>query len=232
MQARDLELLLVSHGFADFKSSDWDTWPQKRREIALGQALLRAHGINVGPFDGIYGRKTKAGLAEWKAAEGYVSQPVTISAGSFPAFNITRAVTEVWLHTSATPGDWQNGKSVEQMRDEIKKWHTRDRGWSDIGYHFVIAPDGSVALGRDVNKTGAHVRGHNTGTIGICMIPVETIRAMANGPEDFYTDECIAATKALIAKIKEQQPIRKVRGHNEVAAKLCPGWRVDSANWL
>lgn len=232
MKARDLELLLASHGFADFQSSEWDQWPQKRREIALGQAMLRAHGYEIGAFDGIDGRKTRAGLAKWKADSGFVSEPVAAPSTDMPSMNITRGVHTVWLHTSATPGDWQSGKTVEQMRDEIKKWHTRDRGWSDIGYHFVIAPDGSIAVGRDVNKTGAHVKGHNTGSIGLCMIPVKTITTMATGPEAFYTPECIAATKALIAKIAEKQPIKQVRGHNSAANKLCPGWRVDSAKWL
>lgn len=43
-------------------------------------------------------------------------------------------------------------------------------GWTDIGYHFVITPDGLVHDGRNIDAIGAHVRGHNENNIGICLI--------------------------------------------------------------
>jgi len=70
--------------------------------------------------------------------------------------------------------------------DTIRGWH-KSRGWSDIGYHYVITNayptsenysqkqpdpdhDGIMWRGRPVSKTGAHVRGHNGDTIGVCLI--------------------------------------------------------------
>lgn len=137
-------------------------------------------------------------------------------------------VTEVILHTSATPGRWYKGKTAAEMRDEIRGWHVNDRKWSDIGYHYVVAPSGDVAHGRPVHRQGAHVRGKNLGTIGICMIPVKTIRVMGKF-EDFYTEEQRVAVKELI---KGLPGIKKVTGHNQYAAKLCPGFLVNSEDWL
>lgn len=140
-------------------------------------------------------------------------------------------VTEVILHTSATPGDWHEGKTVDQMRDEIDRWH-RDRGWKGIGYHRVVAPDGSMAEGRSIYKPGAHVKGRNTGTIGICMIPVKTHKGIKEF-ETYFTEAQRRTVKRYIADLAKLTPISKVTGHNDYAAKECPGFKVrSSSDWL
>lgn len=69
----------------------------------------------------------------------------------------------ITIHCSAT-------QNLEKYTVEaIRQMHT-SRGWSDIGYHFVITTDGMLHAGRPLTRTGAHVKGHNTGNIGICMI--------------------------------------------------------------
>lgn len=52
----------------------------------------------------------------------------------------------------------------------IRRQHIEERGWSDIGYHMVIQPDGEVERGRGLNEKGAHVSGENEGNIGICLV--------------------------------------------------------------
>ena len=52
----------------------------------------------------------------------------------------------------------------------IRKWHMEHNGWSDIGYHLVIQPDGEVEYGRGLNRQGAHVSGENHHNVGICLI--------------------------------------------------------------
>jgi len=65
---------------------------------------------------------------------------------------------------------------------EIDRWH-KERGWNGIGYHKVIlnghrqsvrpyaaADDGVVEDGRPLDAMGAHVLGHNSESIGICLI--------------------------------------------------------------
>ncbi len=52
---------------------------------------------------------------------------------------------------------------------EIQRWHL-ERGWATVGYHFVLSPSGRVFLGRPVDRLGAHVLGHNVGTVGIALM--------------------------------------------------------------
>lgn len=64
--------------------------------------------------------------------------------------------------------DTDNGKPCPA--DTIKKWHVEQNGWSDIGYHMIIQPDGEVEHGRSLNVQGAHVSGTNKNNLGICLI--------------------------------------------------------------
>lgn len=74
------------------------------------------------------------------------------------------------IHCSDTP----NRRKVTS--EQIHKWHTKDRGWSAIGYHYVITRDGVVDsrknkdFFRGLNQPGAHVRGRNKDNIGICFV--------------------------------------------------------------
>jgi|TARA_A100001388_G_C28691055_1_gene461349 N-acetyl-anhydromuramyl-L-alanine amidase AmpD len=51
----------------------------------------------------------------------------------------------------------------------IRDWHVNGNHWSDIGYHYVIEGDGSIKEGRPVTRAGAHVKGNNKYTIGVCL---------------------------------------------------------------
>jgi len=144
--------------------------------------------------------------------------------------NAGNPVREVILHTAATPGSWQEGKTADEMRDEIRNWHLSN-GWSDIGYHRVIAPDGTIALGRSLWDQGAHVRGHNRGTVGICLIPVRTHAGIACF-EDYFTEAQRIALKGYLGELAELTDIEKVSGHNEYSRKECPGFRVKTEDWL
>lgn len=75
-----------------------------------------------------------------------------------------RKITRVIIHCSATKPD--------QYFDvnDIRRWHVEDRGWSDIGYHTVITRLGIAQEGRPISRSGAHAKGHNHDSIGICMI--------------------------------------------------------------
>ena len=52
---------------------------------------------------------------------------------------------------------------------DIDRWH-RERGWLKIGYHYVIKRDGTVETGRELEEVGAHAKGHNAISVGICMV--------------------------------------------------------------
>lgn len=138
-------------------------------------------------------------------------------------------VTEVILHCADTRPEWMAGRSIAEKVAEIRRWHVQERGWRDIGYHWVIDRDGAVAPGRQETEIGAHVEGHNAGTIGICLLGGYGART-----DDPFEKNFTAAQKAamvrLIGEIKGRAPIRKVSGHNDYAAKACPGFRVASTS--
>ncbi|NDV93534.1 N-acetylmuramoyl-L-alanine amidase [Dysgonomonas sp. 521] len=128
-----------------------------------------------------------------------------------------RKINNIILHCSAT----QEGQSFTV--EDITRWH-KARGFRTIGYHFVIYLDGTVHKGRDISEIGAHVAGHNAGSIGICYIG----GLDANGnPKDTRTPEQIAAMAALISGLKAFLPDATIHGHYEFANKACPCFDVQ-----
>ena len=51
----------------------------------------------------------------------------------------------------------------------IRQWHVQERGWSDVGYHFGVNKSGAIEIGRSIEKSGAHCKGLNSRSIGICV---------------------------------------------------------------
>lgn len=135
-----------------------------------------------------------------------------------------RNIDSIIIHCSDTP----QGRDVPT--EEIKRWHVEERGWSDIGYHFVIELDGSVKEGRPLAKVGAHAGGYNSKSIGICYVG-------GGGGIDTRTPEQIAAMVKLVFELKVQFNIanENIIGHNEVSSKQCPSFDVrewvDSLKW-
>lgn len=52
--------------------------------------------------------------------------------------------------------------------EDIHTWHL-NRGWSGIGYHFVVRKDGTIERGRPIDRVGAHCTGQNVDSIGVCF---------------------------------------------------------------
>lgn len=141
-----------------------------------------------------------------------------------------RPVSEIIVHCTATRPEWWAGKSLGQKVAEIRRWHVSERGWKDIGYHFLIDRDGKVMPGRPLEREGAHVMGHNSGTIGIALFGGHG-SASTDRFADHFTPEQDSALRAVIAGLQQRFPaIRTVSGHNDYAAKACPGFAV--ASWL
>jgi hypothetical protein len=137
-----------------------------------------------------------------------------------------RQISEIIVHCTATRADWWKTRSTSLKVKEVRKWHVVDRGWADIGYHFLIDRDGTVAEGRPISKRGAHVKGHNTGSIGVSLFGGHG-SSENDAFEDNFTPEQNDALRSLIAKLENTYSIKKVSGHNEYAAKACPGFTVS-----
>jgi len=140
-------------------------------------------------------------------------------------------VNEVILHTSATPAKWATGKDIKRIVAEIDSWH-KARGWSGIGYHRVFDPFGNAGIGRSLWDIGAHVSGHNIGTIGICLIPSVKDHNGIREFDDYFTEAQRVALKKYIKELQEYTTITKVSGHNEYSSKECPGFLVKDSDWL
>lgn len=131
-------------------------------------------------------------------------------------------ITKITIHCSASEfGDVQ----------EIDKWH-RERGFNKIGYHFVIlngkrkggsaykaSEDGLLETGRGETEVGAHVKGHNTGNIGICLI----------GNKGFSRSQ-FDTLVTLLRELMHRHNVApdNIYGHYEFdPGKTCPGFNVE-----
>lgn len=136
-------------------------------------------------------------------------------------------VHEVVVHCSATRPKWWAEQTLEEKVAEIRRWHVEERGWRDIGYHRVIDRDGRISVGRSLWEIGAHVAGHNRGTIGICLLGGHGASAQDRF-DDHFTPAQRASLEAYLRELSELTEIKKVSGHNEYSAKGCPGFSVKA----
>ena len=126
-----------------------------------------------------------------------------------------RDINKIIIHCSAT----REGQKFSV--DTIRSWHT-DKGWSDIGYHYVVHLDGSISYGRSIERIGAHTRGHNTGSIGICYIG--GVESDGKTPKDTRTLEQKESLLDLIRTLKKLNSNATVHSHRDFAAKACPSY--------
>ena len=142
-----------------------------------------------------------------------------------------RPINEIIIHCTDTTPNWWADKSAQEKVDEVRRWHTTSpRNWSDIGYHYLIDRNGQVVEGRPIERIGAHVKGHNTGTIGISLFGGHGSSA-GDKFEDNFTEDQEQSLKRLIVDLRNRFPdINKITGHNQYAAKACPGFSVPA--WL
>lgn len=126
-----------------------------------------------------------------------------------------RIINKIIVHCTATP----EGKNYTV--DTIRKWHIA-KGWSDIGYHYVIYLDGSVHKGRDEKIVGAHCLGQNANSIGVCY--VGGVATDGKTPKDTRTEAQKQSLIDLLKKLKAKYPKASIFGHRDFAAKACPSF--------
>lgn len=134
-------------------------------------------------------------------------------------------VDRLIIHCSATR------PSMDIGDDEIKQWHlAKDPPWDDIGYHIIIRRSGVVEFGRSFDEQGAHVRGHNTDSLGLCLIGGVS-EGDVNVAEANYTPEQWGALGKTVDWIKVMLSHASVLGHCDLDAnKACPSF--DVGGWL
>ena len=128
-----------------------------------------------------------------------------------------RNIDKIIIHCSAT----KEGNNV--TASTIDQWH-KDRGWRCIGYHYVVALDGTIEYGRSIYETGAHVKNQNEGSIGVCYIG-----GLGSSMEakDTRTQEQKESLLLLLKTLKKMHPSATIHGHNEFSAKACPCFNAN-----
>lgn len=130
------------------------------------------------------------------------------------------AGVDVFVHHTADPGPRR--KDVRAYLRQIQSFHMDTRGWSDIAYNYLIAPDGTVWEGRGWGVVGAHTEGHNTKSIGICFMGTFTTQTPTPAAQ-------IAFSKLHAHLERKGARIRGTYGHGDVYATSCPGKGVRKA---
>lgn len=118
------------------------------------------------------------------------------------------------VHCSDTPAKMDVGVN------EIRKWHL-ERGWKDIGYHYVIRRSGLIEAGRHFSVVGAHAEGYNKVSIGICLV----------GREKNYTKEQWVALARALMDLTKYYKGTPVVGHcdlDPLRKRHCPGFNAKA----
>lgn len=171
--------------------------------------------LNLIP-DGIFGKITEEAVKDFQKKNNLTVDGI-VGDSTWNKLNIknTRIIKEIIVHCSATP----EGKDFTVL--DIKKWHL-ERGFSDIGYHYVIYRDGSINKGRDESKIGAHCTGHNSYSIGVCY--VGGVAKDGKTAKDTRTDAQKKSLLSLLRNLKMKYPQASIHSHRDYANKACPSF--------
>lgn len=175
--------------------------------------------------DGIFGPLTQEAVETFQrenglAVDGIAGLNTLTALGLVDGYHMakcSRRIDKVILHCLATPEG--RDYSVAQVRE----WHVKDRGFADIGYHYLIHIDGTVEEGRPLDMIGAHCTGQNAHSIGVVY---------AGGvdkddkPKDTRTPAQRNAMRSLVDYLKRKYGA-SVHCHNEFANKACPSFKIN-----
>lgn len=198
------------------------------------KAWQKAHGLTV---DGIAGPRTLAamGISTVTSSSSTLSSTPSQVTACYAGKTITlkkskRRIDYIAIHCTATPD------GEEQTVAQIKAGHLK-RGFSDIGYHYVVYRNGEVHLGRDVNISGAHVSGYNHNSIGISYVggiekrragvPYNKLKA-----RDTRTEAQKASLQALLTDLRKLYPKAKIQGHRDFSPDKNGNGVVEPSEWI
>lgn len=134
-------------------------------------------------------------------------------------FTPRKGTDAIFVHCSATKPSQDVGVR------EIRQWH-KEKGWLDIGYHFVIRRDGTVEEGRTQDVVGSHVANYNATSIGVCLVGGIDERGKYSAN---FTSIQMTALRSLLVSLQNLYPEAVLRAHHDVAPKACPSF--DLGRW-
>lgn len=145
-------------------------------------------------------------------------------------YQYSSEIKKVIIHHTADNNSIQEGRSPESIMRSIYTYHANTKGWGDIGYHFVIAPDGSIFEGKAGGDfvIGGHTYCGNTKTLGVAL--------MGNFEETTPPEKQLKALYALLKVLSEKYNIdlsgsntfhgihsSTLLGHQDFVSTACPG---------
>lgn len=179
--------------------------------------------LNLYP-DGIFGEVTEEAVKAFQKSNGLKQDGIvgdkTWEALPKPNYGFggilkqsKRTIKEIIVHCTATPeGRIETVQSIRNMH--------KAKGWSDIGYHYLIGLNGECWEGRNVNLIGAHCEGHNSNSIGVCYVGGVDKKMQA---KDTRTEKQKDALVALLKDLRKLYPKAKIYGHHDFnKGKSCP----------
>ncbi|MGJ0223488.1 caspase family protein, partial [Streptococcus pyogenes] len=141
------------------------------------------------------------------------------------SFPFTRTITTVHMHHTFRPNhsQYRGLASIESMH----RFHTQERGFSDIAQHITIAPDGTIWTGRNWNKAPASASGHN-GNAHAGPFMFEMIGDFDHG-RDVFEDPQRNVVLEVIAAVQQRfgLPPDALKFHNQMSPKSCPGTAIS-----
>ena len=134
-----------------------------------------------------------------------------------------RHIDLIVIHCTAS----RNGRARALV--DIRADHLA-RGFNEIGYHYVIQPDGHVDVGRDEEKPGAHAKGYNARSIGVCLV------GGLGGPDKLnpgqFTEAAWESLRITVQDLLDRYPEARVVGHRDLSPDLDGDGEVEPHEWI
>ena len=140
-------------------------------------------------------------------------------------FKFTRKFSEFQIHHCWKPEhkDFKGNNGI-QLQEAMRNYHVNNLGWSDVGQHLTLLPDGKFVTGRDFNKIPASITGRNS----LCFLAIEMIGNFDSGHDKLEGEQLNSILKLVNWGINYfNLGTKGIVFHNEYASKSCPGTGID-----
>ena len=146
--------------------------------------------------------------------------PAGLASRNVQAMNGVNKIT--LHHEGGSPVTFTDTRSACARLEQIRQTHTRDRGWADIGYHYVIDRAGRVYQGRDPRYQGAHVAETNPHNLGVMIL--------GNFEDQRPSDAQVQSLGRFIATLARtyRLPRTAIYTHRELKPTACPGRHLQT----
>jgi hypothetical protein len=161
--------------------------------------------------------------AEWECPDGQITTHGSLS---------YTTVTHLIVHHTAM-GVEEPSSDWPALVRSIWNFHVLERGWADIGYNYLIDPNGVIYEGRSGadNVIGAHFSGVNAGTMAVALLGDFTAEAPTtealNSLKEILAwkcDQCDLDPEERSLHEASQLILNTISGHRDgPKATECPG---------